>query len=244
MFMTQLTAAHYRFGWFTMIIQRRCSSVSDYLRRQPKLARIRLRIQTTGIISRLRSKVARPGDRARLCMLCVIALYGTVSLTTSVARAQQLSAGDFAPEAATTASGWWSPQRTAFTVLAPQSQLSVSKLIKISEPRYFSTPQRGKGHPANDINRLTVNVSGFDFQFVRRSPELTSLAEVELLSSPLLLSRLNAEYATWESSLADSRSLTIVNGSPVYPLLQVSHAYLDFSISLYVPPLRGSGVRW
>jgi hypothetical protein len=237
MFMIQLTAAHYRFGGFNLTIQRRRSSVSDYLRRHPKLVPFRLRVQTTGIISRLMSQLAQPRDTVRLWMLCLLALYGTVSLTTSVALAQQLSAGALAPAAATTASGWWSP-RTPFTVIAPQSQL------EISEPPYVSTPQPDNGRPAEYINRLSVNPGGVEFKLVRRSPELTYLAEVELLSPPSLLYGLKAEYATWESSLADGRSLTIVNGSPVYPLLQVNHAYLDFSISLYVPPLRGSDVRW
>jgi hypothetical protein len=197
-----------------------------------------------GIIPRLRSKMARPRDTVRLCIVCIIALYGTASLTTSVARAQQRSTGDFAPGAVTSASGWYSPQRTAFTVLAPQSRLGVSKLttLEVSEPRYFSTSQPRNRHPAEYI-RPAVNLSGFDFELVTRRPELTYLAEVELLSPQSSLSRLNAEYATWESSLADARSLTIVNGSSVYPLVQANPGLLDLSISLYAPPLRGSDVR-
>ena len=246
MFMTLLTAGHYRFGWFKATIQSARSRVSDYLLRHDKLALIRLGEQTTGIILRLTSKVVRPSDTVRLCMSGVIPLCGTVCLTTSMALAQQFSASDFAPAAITRASGWWSPQRTALTVLAPDRQLSVSKLtsLELSEPPYFSTPQPDDGRPAEYVNGPSVNPGGFEFTLVTGSPEFSSLAEVELLPSRSLLSRLQAEYATWESSLADTRPLTSVNGWSVYPLVQVNYANWHLPISLYIPSLRGSDVRW
>ena len=250
MFITQLTAGRYRFGWFKATIQSARSRVSDYLLRHHKLALIRLGEQTTGIILRLTSKVVRPSDTVRLCMLGVIPLCGTVCLTTSMALAQQLSASDFAPAAITKASGWWSPQRTALTVLAPDGQLSVSKLtsLELSEPPYFSTTpaRQWSSNKPEYINRPSVNPDAgrFEFTLVARSSEFGFLAESELLSRRSLLSRLQAEYATWESGLADTRSLASVNGLSVYPLMQVDYADVDLPISLYVPPLRGSDVRW
>lgn len=246
MFMTQLTAAHYRFGWFKATIQRARFRIFHYPRRHRNLALIRRSGHRTEMILRLMSKVVTPRDVVRVCMLWKIALCGTVCLATSVALAQQLSASDFAPEATTTASGWWSPERTALTVLAPGRQVSVPKLIslEVSEPPSFSTPQPDDGRPAEYVNGPSVNPGGFEFSLVTRSPEFSSLAEVELLSSRSLLSRLQAEYATWESSLADTRSPTSVNGWSVYPLVQVNYADWHLPISLYIPSLRGSDVRW
>jgi hypothetical protein len=246
MLMTQLTAERYRFGLFKATIQTGRSRVSDYLRRHHKLALIGLRRQTMGIILRVICNLVRPRDTVRLCILLVIALCGIVCLTTSIVLAQELSASDFAPEATTTASGWWSPERTALTVLAPGRQFSVPKLISldVSEPPSFSTPQPDDGRPAEYVNGPSVNPGGFEFSLVTRSPEFSSLAEVELLSSRSLLSRLQAEYATWESGLADTRSLTSVNGWSVYPLVQVNYADWQLPISLYRPSLRGSDASW
>jgi hypothetical protein len=54
------------------------------------------------------------------------------------------------------------------------------------------------------------------------------------------LSLLQAKYAIWESSLADSRSLVDVNGVSVYPLLQINYAGWHLPVTLYISSLRGS----
>jgi hypothetical protein len=57
------------------------------------------------------------------------------------------------------------------------------------------------------------------------------------------LGLLQAKYTMWESSLADSGSLTNVNGVSVYPLLQINYEGWRLPVTLYISSLRGSGAR-
>jgi hypothetical protein len=63
------------------------------------------------------------------------------------------------------------------------------------------------------------------------------------LSPRSILSLLQTKYENWETSLADSRSLTHVNGVSVYPLYEISYAGRHLPVTLYIPPLRGSDAR-
>ncbi|MEA2649241.1 MAG: hypothetical protein QOG61_1676 [Candidatus Binataceae bacterium] len=56
-------------------------------------------------------------------------------------------------------------------------------------------------------------------------------------------SLLQAGYAMWESSLADSRSLINVNGVSVYPLFQINYAGWHLPITLYISSLRYSDAQ-
>ena len=160
----------------------------------------------------------------------------SVCVTVAAGHAQQITGSDFAP-VVKTATGWWTPQRTATTVVAPYLQLNMSKLsrFEISEPLRSSTSQ------AN--NYSNVNQGGFELERDRPSRQISSLEEAALLTPRSFLFLMEAKYITWESSLADTRSLTTVNGVLVYPLAQVDYAQWHLPISLYIPSLRGSDTR-
>jgi hypothetical protein len=76
-----------------------------------------------------------------------------------------------------------------------------------------------------------------------------SIARPSLLASSVSLppgsfpSVMQAKYAIWQSSLADSRSLVNVNGMSVYPLLQIDYAGWHLPVTLYLSSLRGSDAR-
>ena len=48
------------------------------------------------------------------------------------------------------------------------------------------------------------------------------------------------KYASWESSLSDTRTLTNVNGMSVYPIFQANYASSYVPVTLYISSLRGS----
>jgi len=178
-------------------------------------------------------------------ILWIFALGLTICLTAAVGHAQQLSVDDFAPTSAKIGNGWWSPERTAATVVVPRLQLSMSKLthFETTEPLRPSTTAPSNYRPTKYTNNYTVNPRGFELSVDGRSAQFISLAEAELLSSRSFLSLLEANYRSWESRLADTRSLTNVNGVFVYPLVQIDYADWRLPISLYIPPLRGSDTR-
>jgi hypothetical protein len=53
------------------------------------------------------------------------------------------------------------------------------------------------------------------------------------LPSISLLSVLQTRYIDWESSLADTRTPTSVNGAMVYPLFQINYANGSLPVALY-----------
>jgi len=172
----------------------------------------------------------------RFHLLGIATLFVTLCLQAVAAQAQQLSATDFAPKAVPTAMGWWSPERTASTAVAPHLQLALSDLDR------FETSQPVR--PATQPNGSSiVTPSGVELGLDTRSPEFSSFAEGQLLSSRSFLALLEGKYVQWESSLADNRSLVKVNGESVYPLVQIDYAQARLPIILYVPPLRGSEAR-
>ena len=69
------------------------------------------------------------------------------------------------------------------------------------------------------------------------------LADRVLLPPGSFPSLLQTKYVTWESSLADSRSLVDVNGVSVYPLLQINYAGWHLPVTLYISSRRGSDAR-
>ena len=167
-------------------------------------------------------------------ILWVIALCAAVCLTAAAAYAQQFSANDFAPATAKPANGWWSPERTAFAVVAPHLQINMSQLTRFEN----SAAMRPSATQPN--NYPDVNPAGFELSTYEPGIPSSSFAEGELLSPESFLSLIGAKYVKWESSLADTRSLTSVNGVAVYPLIQIDYAHWHLPVSLYAPPLRGS----
>ncbi len=177
-------------------------------------------------------------DASRRYILSILVLCAAVSSVAAIANAQELAAST--SNAAGTASGWWSPVR-AESATAPQLQISMAELIPFKASDSFRTfpPQRTN-------YRVTEPMDG---QIASLQYIAAGVAKPSLLADRVSLppgsfpSLLQAKYALWESSLADSRSLVDVNRASVYPLLQINYAGGHLPVTLYLSSLRGSDAR-
>ena len=170
-------------------------------------------------------------------ILCIIVLSAVFSLV-AIANAQELAASP--SNAASPASGWWSPA-TADSATAPQLLISMAELTPLEAPDSFRT------FPAQRTTyRVTEPMDGqiASLQYIAaRDARPSLLADRVSLPPGSFPSLLQAKYAIWESSLAESRSLVDVNGVSVYPLLQINYAGWHLPVTLYISPLRGSDAR-
>jgi hypothetical protein len=175
-------------------------------------------------------------DVMRRCIFLTRVLCLIVSLVATISNAQELPAAT--SNAAGPASGWWSPVR-AESATAPQLQISMAELtpFKASDSIRTFPPQRTN-------YRVTEPMDGriAGSQYIGAGAARPSLL-ADLVSLPSAPSRLQAEYAIWESTLADSRSSVDVNGVSVYPFLQINYAGWHLPVALYMSPLRGSDAR-
>jgi len=158
--------------------------------------------------------------------------------TCSLANAQELAAST--SNATGPASGWWSPVR-AVSATAPQLQkcpFSMAELNPFKASDSFRTfrPQRTTYSVTEPMDGQIASLQHIGVGVAK--PSL--LADRVSLPPESFLSLLQAKYAIWESSLADSRSLVDVNGVSVYPLLQINYAGWHLPVTLYISSLRGS----
>ena len=178
------------------------------------------------------------GDAWRRYILCILALCAAVSLVAALANAQELAAST--SNATGPASGWWSPVR-AESATAPQLQISMAELIPFKASDSFRTfPAQRTTYRANEP--MDGQIASLQYIGARDAgPSL--LADLGSPPSGSFLSLLQANYAIWESSLADSRSLVDVNGVSVYPLLRINFAGWHLPVTLYLSSLRDSDAR-
>jgi hypothetical protein len=181
------------------------------------------------------------GSLIRRCILSMLVLYLTISLTAADAHTQEQPAST--PNATGVASGWWSPE-------AAKSATALRPMVSIAELTHFEASDLLRSSPAEPIGHLTEPPDGSIAGLPNSGLTLdTSLLKQALWPDPVALSprsfltRLQTKYTVWESSLADSRSLTNVNGVFVYPLLQINYASGYLPVTLYISPLRGSDAR-
>jgi hypothetical protein len=193
-------------------------------------------------------KFARASQK-RVCPLTthyrlwIVALCASLCLTSTAAHAQQISTDDFTPPVTQTPNQRWSTERTASTVVAPHLQVNIAKLngLEISGQRPPLTID-SKAYSTAYTNGPIVNPQFSELDHYTLNRDL-NLVEGESMTLRSFLSVIEAKYVIWESSLADTRSLTSVNGMAVYPLVQIDYADWHLPIGLYVPPLRGSDAR-
>jgi hypothetical protein len=69
-------------------------------------------------------------------------------------------------------------------------------------------------------------------------------ASNHLRNAEPVFSEVEAKYQRWESSLADSRSLTNVNSASIYPLAQIDSGNWHLPITLGTSPIPGAETRW
>ena len=177
-------------------------------------------------------------DTSLRYILSIFVLCAAVSLVAAIANAQELAAPT--SNATGPASGWWSPIR-AESATAPQLQISMAELFPFKASDSFRT------FPAERTTyRVTEPMDGqiASLQYIgARDAGPSLLANRGSLPPGSFLSLLQAKYAIWESSLADSRSLVDVNGVSVYPLLQINYSGWHLPVALYLSSLRGSDAR-
>jgi hypothetical protein len=177
---------------------------------------------------------------ARRSILAMLVLCSTVSLPAEIANGQELPA--FTSNAARLASGWWSPVR-AESATAPQLLISMAELTHFEASNAFRTspaePTTYRATAPMDGSIASLQQSELTLRMRVVKPSL--LDRVPL--PPRSFSLAQAKYATWESSLADSRSLIKVTGASVYPLLQVNYKGWNLPVTLYISSLRGSDAR-
>jgi hypothetical protein len=173
------------------------------------------------------------GSLIRRFLLSVLALCSTVALATSFANAQ-----DSAVTA--TNAGWWSPATAEAT---PELMVGIAALNRFEGSGLLATPS-----PANLDLPTASDDSIANFQDAG-SMLNASIAQQALWtkhsSAPAatFLTLIESKYTSWESGLADSRTLTNVNMMSVYPIFQVNYGTSSIPVTLYISPLRG-GNTW
>jgi hypothetical protein len=174
----------------------------------------------------------------RRCIFLIRVLCLIVSLVARISNAQELPAAT--ANTARPASGWWSPVRAES---APEPRLAIST----AELTHFEASDSLRTFPAQRTTyRVTepIDAQIASLQYIgARDAGPSLLADRGSLPPGSFLSLLQAKYAIWESSLADSRSLVDVNGVSVYPLLQINYAGWHLPVTLYLSSLRGSDAR-
>jgi hypothetical protein len=178
-------------------------------------------------------------DAWRRCILALLVLCSTVWLVATTANARELPAST-SNAAILPSEGW--PPVTLESATAPQLPIRIVELAPFEASRSFRTS------PAQPTTyRLTESM---DDRIDSWSTLGARVAKPSLLADPAslppeaFLSLLQARYAMWESSLADSRSLINVNGVSVYPLLQINYAGWHLPpVTLYISSLRGSDAQ-
>jgi hypothetical protein len=173
------------------------------------------------------------GSLIRRFVLSLLVLSSTVALATSFANAQNSAA-------TATNAGWWSP---ATAESAPELVVGMTALNRFETSGLLGT---------TSLTKLDLSAPSDDSitNFQEAGSTLNaSVAQQALWSEPTsapaatFLTLVESKYATWESGLADSRTLTNVNGMSVYPIFQVNYGSSFVPVTLYISPLRG-GNAW
>ena len=152
----------------------------------------------------------------------------TVCLAAPKAHAQDLRSQSTAQSAIAT-TGWWSMESSA-SATSPHFLLSVAGLpnFQAFESLEASSALSGANSQADSANSYVANLN-----------------DDEPLPTISLLALLQTRYVDWESSLADTRTPTSVNGAMVYPLFQINYANGSLPVALYNSSLYGSSdTRW
>src|SRR6202011_4173335 len=178
-------------------------------------------------------------DPVRRYILSMLVLCSAVSLVAAIANAQELELVALTSNAARPASGWWSPAG-AESATAPRLPISMAELTPFDASGSFRTLSAPRT-PYRVNESMDGSIAGLQyFGLTLRArigaPSLLGGDRV-LLPPGSSLSLLRAKYAIWESSLADSRSLTNANGVSVHPLLQINYAGWHLPVTLYISSL-------
>jgi hypothetical protein len=139
-----------------------------------------------------------------------------------------------------------------FALDTAESAPTPSLQLSMAEPYHFrisdslrKSVARPNGHPTTERIDVSGFYSGnFTLALAVLDTKYGTPARNHALNAEPALSEVEAKYQSWESSLADSRSLTNVNGVSVYPLAQVDCGNWHLPITLSTAPIPGAQTRW
>jgi hypothetical protein len=139
-----------------------------------------------------------------------------------------------------------------FALDTAESAPTPSLQLSMTEPRDFRIPDslpssvaRPNGHHTTERMDFSGFYSGnFSLALAVLDAKYGPPASNYALDAEPVLSEVEAKYQRWESSLADSRSLTNVNSEPVYPLAQIDSGNWHLPITLGEAPPSDAETRW
>jgi hypothetical protein len=180
-----------------------------------------------------------------LRILTLIVLCLSSWFTAGAAQAQEITGQEFELASAEV------PGRLLALATA-ESASTTSVRLSMAQPYHFrisdslqSSVARPSGHHTTERMDFSCFYSGnFTLGVAVLDTKYGSPAGNHALNAEPVLSEVEAKYQTWESSLADSRSLTNVNGVSVYPLAQVDSGNWDLPITLGTAPIPDAETRW
>jgi len=144
----------------------------------------------------------------------------TVCFAAAEAHAQDLASQNTAQAATTTAFGWWSLESAA----------------SAASPRFLLTTAGLPDFQAFESLKTPAALSGGTLSADPTDNYLANLTDAGSVPSWSFLSPIQTSYVQWESSLADTRTPTSVNGAIVYPLFQINYANGSLPVALYISP--------
>src|SRR5208337_1682921 len=177
------------------------------------------------------------GSLMRRRLLSMLALWLAVPFVAAIASAQDLTVS--ASNATSPASGWWSPAR-AESATAPQLLIGMGEFTRFEASGLLGmSPAQPLNHLTEPSDAAITDLPDLGSTLNANVAEQAAWAEPASLPARSFLSLLQTRYAAWESSLADSRSLTNVHGVSVYPAFEMNYGNWHLPVTLYISPIRG-----
>ena len=135
---------------------------------------------------------------------------------------------------------------TAQSTPTPSLQLSMAEPhhFRISDSLQGSVARPNAHHPTEPMDLSGFYLGNFTLARAVLDAKYSPPASNHALNAEPVLSEVEAKYQRWESSLADSRSLTNVNGESVYPLAQIDSGNWHLPITLGTAPISDAETRW
>ncbi|MGD0117501.1 MAG: hypothetical protein ABSD30_05525 [Candidatus Binatus sp.] len=135
---------------------------------------------------------------------------------------------------------------TAESAPTPSLQLSMAEPhhFRISDSLQSSVARPNGHHTTERMDFPGFYPGNFTLALAVLHTKYGPPASNHPLNTEPVLSEVEAKYQRWESNLADSRSLTNVNGVSVYPLAQIDSGNWHLPITLGTAPTPGAETRW
>jgi hypothetical protein len=178
-------------------------------------------------------------------ILTLIALCLNAWFTVGTAQAQDATGQAFELARAEVPGRLFAPD-TAESAPTPNPRLRTAEPyhFRISDSLQSSVGRPNGHHTTERMDFSGFYSGGFTLALAVLDAKYGPPATDRALNAEPVLSEVEAKYQSWESSLADSRSLTNVNGVFVYPLAQIDCGNRHLPITLGTVPIPAAETRW